>query len=107
MIIQTDVACLQCGHVSWRVELERGEPWQLAEVIWPEAGRRLPLQPRCTRCGGQVYLDHDYHQVRMRHRDWQALLQRARAASRTSAAVPAQRRPRSSERPSDPEPVAA
>ena len=86
MIIQTDVTCLYCGHVSWRVELERGEPWQLADVVWPE-GTRLPARPQCTRCGGPVYLDQDYRRVRVRNRDWQTLVEQVRAASRTPAAL--------------------
>lgn len=85
MIVQTDVTCLYCGHVSWRVELQKGQPWQAAEVIWPVAGR-LPTKPHCARCGGPVYLDQDYHEVRVSHREWQAVIAQARAASRTEPA---------------------
>ena len=66
MIIQTDVKCLYCGHVSWRVEMEHGAQWRTAEMVWPELGGTLPAHPHCTRCGGPVYLDGDYREVRMR-----------------------------------------
>ena len=86
MLIHTDVTCLYCAHVSWRVELEHSARWQTARVLWPEPGASLPTHPRCARCGGPVYLDEDYRVVRdqqSRRRDqkWSA-----RGVSRGAAA---------------------
>ena len=80
MIIQTDVLCLYCGHVSWRIEMEHGAPWRTAEMVWPEPGGELPARPRCTRCGGPVYLDGDYRQVRRRQSEARAAIAGIRAA---------------------------
>lgn len=72
MIIQTDVKCLYCGRVSWRIEMEYGAPWRTAEMVWPEPGGELPAKPQCTACGGPVFLDTDYRQVRMRQSEARA-----------------------------------
>src|SRR5438067_13807071 len=87
MIIQTDVKCLYCGHVSWRVEMEHGAPWRTAEMVWPELGAALPARPQCTRCGGPVYLDGDYREVRVRQSEARARRQQLRADGPTPAAI--------------------
>ena len=72
MIIRTEVKCLCCARVSWYIELERGAPWQTASVVWPQRGGRLPARPRCTHCGGPVFLDEDFPRARMTDVEWRA-----------------------------------
>ena len=79
MIIQTDVKCLYCGHVSWRIEMDHGAKWDTAEMVWPQMGGELPAQPKCTRCGGPIFLDGDFRQVRQRTSEARAKVQRLRA----------------------------
>jgi hypothetical protein len=93
MIIQTDVKCLYCGHVSWRVEMEHGAAWRTAEMVWPEPGGTLPARPRCTRCDGPVYLDGDYQQVRLRQSERRARLQSLKAGAHVPSSSPSELEP--------------
>jgi hypothetical protein len=88
MIIQTDVKCLYCGQVSWRVEMEHGAKWATAEMVWPEMGGALPEHPRCTRCGGPVFLDGDFRQVRQRQSEARAKLHKIRVETGQPAVTP-------------------
>ncbi len=84
MIIQTDVKCLHCSRATWRVELERGAPWQAALVVWPQRGGQLPARPRCMYCGGPVYLDEDFQRMRMTDAESGAQLRRVRKEERAA-----------------------
>lgn len=78
MTIETDVKCLHCGRVSWRVRCERERRWQSATQVWPHPLEPLPARPRCSHCGGPLYLDEDFRRVHVAATEWRASLRFAR-----------------------------
>lgn len=63
MILETDVKCLYCGRVSWRVQCKSGAWSRTAVQVWPQLVKPLPGRPRCQHCGGPVYLDEERPKV--------------------------------------------
>lgn len=94
MIVETDVKCLYCGRVSWRVQCERDACLQTAVQVWPQLLGPLPARPRCTYCGGPVYLDDDLQKLHLTAAEWRARLERACARQgQTAGGAPAKRQP--------------
>ena len=94
MIVETDVKCLYCGRVSWRVQCEHGACSQTSVQVWPQQLGPLPARPRCTYCGGPVYWDDDFRRLRLTAAEWRAGLPRARAVQGQSVGgAPPKRRP--------------
>jgi len=62
MIIEADVKCYHCGHVSGQVVGEADKPFQ-PELFHPfsaadaSALRQAKDRLRCYRCGGPIFLD--------------------------------------------------
>jgi len=93
MIVETDVKCLHCGRVSWRVQCEGGACPRTAVQVWPELLKPLPARPRCQHCGGPVYLDEDARRLHLTAAEWRAWLRRGTAHPEPASVAPPKRRP--------------
>lgn len=107
MVVQSDVKCLYCGRVSWRVELDLAGSWEEAWVVSPPPAGWLPATPRCTHCGGPVYLDDDFQRVRMTVDEWRAKLRRMQREETETTQASAARASARDARPEGPASAAA